>query len=60
MPRDQIVFLQDMMDAISKIESYSNGFSTESLNDAKTRDAILRNLEIVGEAAKSIDEDVRS
>ena len=26
MPRDEVVFLQDMLEAVAKIETYSEGF----------------------------------
>ena len=43
------------MDAIDRIVSYVEGMSYESfLADRKTQDAVIRNVEIIGEAASSL------
>ena len=61
MPRDYKVFLEDILEAIRKIRIYTDGLSLQAFTaDAKTFDAVIRNLEIIGEAAKQIPEDVRS
>ncbi|AGK60039.1 hypothetical protein Asulf_00003 [Archaeoglobus sulfaticallidus PM70-1] len=56
------LFVQDMLEAIEKIERYTS--SIEDLEDFMREDmvvdAVLRNLEIIGEAAKNIPEDLRS
>jgi uncharacterized protein with HEPN domain len=53
MPRDFEVYLEDMREAIRKIDSYTTGLSREQFaHDDKTVDAVIRNLEIVGEAAE--------
>ncbi|AGK61383.1 hypothetical protein Asulf_01392 [Archaeoglobus sulfaticallidus PM70-1] len=48
------LFVQDMLEAIEKIERYTS--SIEDLEDFMREDmvvdAVLRNLEIIGEAAK--------
>ena len=55
MPRDSNVYLDDILRAIAKIQSYSADMSSEALtNDEKTLDAVVRNLEIIGEAAKNV------
>ena len=58
--RDYILFLVDILNAIEKIERYTKGLTFEDLrkNDMAT-DAILRNFEIIGEAAKNVPERVR-
>ncbi len=61
MPRDFEVFLQDILEAIEKILSYTIGMSFESFaSDSKTFDAVVRNLEIIGEAAKMLPASLRS
>ncbi|HKI54486.1 MAG TPA: HepT-like ribonuclease domain-containing protein [Anaerolineales bacterium] len=45
------------MDAIEAIETYSVSSYDEFLEDAKTQDAILYNLIIIGEAANQISEE---
>ena len=46
--------MRDIVDAIEAIEAYSVSSYDEFLADAKTRDAILYNLIIIGEAANQI------
>lgn len=60
MSRDPALYLQDMRDGAGKIRRYTANMSfQEFLADEKTFDAVLRNLEIVGEAAKHVPEEVR-
>lgn len=61
MPRDYKLYLEDILSAIGRIRRYVSGSSRESLaGDEKTLDAVVRNLEIIGEAAKKVPEDIRS
>lgn len=58
--RGQLASINDIKEAISRVESYTAGFDYQQfLNDTKTQAAILRNLEIIGEAAKSISAELR-
>jgi len=51
--REPSVLLDDIRTSIEKIQRYTAGFDEGSfLVDEKTTDAVLRNLEIIGEAAK--------
>ena len=55
MKRDSRLYLDDIFDAIEKIEDYVEGLSFEEFSaDSKTVDAIVRNFEIIGEATKRI------
>ena len=56
MPRDPRVLLEDMLEALARIERYTDGFQAGSLEDGRTLDAVLRNLEVLGEAAKHMPE----
>ena len=50
----------DMVESIEKIENYVSNLSYEDfLLDWKTKDAVVRNLEIIGEAANRIPEEIR-
>ena len=61
MPRDHKLYLQDILDACGKIRAYTIGLDFESFNsDSKTLDAVLRNLEILSEAAKNLPQEVRN
>jgi uncharacterized protein with HEPN domain len=61
MPRDYNLHLEDILEAIGKIKTYMGGMSRQDfLKDEKTRDAVLRNLEVIGEAAKGVPEEIRA
>lgn len=61
MPRDAKVFLDDIVEACTKIRTYTATFSSQQFaSDPKTVDAVVRNLEVIGEAAKKLPEDVRA
>jgi len=60
MRRDSEVYLKDIVEAAEKIRRYLAGMSWDDLAaDSKTLDAVVRNLEVIGEAAKNVPEDVR-
>lgn len=60
MSREYRLFLEDMRAACEKTLRFSQGLTlAEFLADAKTHDAVMRNLEVIGEAAKHIPEEVR-
>ena len=53
-------FIRDILDSIEKIEKYCQSMTyNQFLGDDKTRDAVVRNLEIIGEAAKNIPDRVK-
>ncbi|MBI1741763.1 DUF86 domain-containing protein [Candidatus Acetothermia bacterium] len=54
-------FLSDIKEAIHRIEAYTGGMTYEAfLADIKTQDAVIRNLEIIGEATKNLSEELRA
>lgn len=60
MPRDFNLYLEDILECIDKISRYVAGLSFGSfLKDEKTIDAVNRNLEIIGEAARNIPEQIK-
>ena len=60
MRRDCRVYLDDILEAVGNAMTYTDGYSLDKLrNDQKTLDAVVRNLEIIGEAAKSIPPEFR-
>jgi hypothetical protein len=60
MKRDVILFVGDILEHIENIEDYTIGFSKgEFWDDKKTQDAVVRNIEIIGEAVKNIPEGFR-
>jgi uncharacterized protein with HEPN domain len=55
-----MLLLEDMVDSVEWIASYSAGMDREAfLTDRKTIDAIVRNLEIIGEAAARLTDESR-
>jgi len=59
--RDHRLFLADMLEAIEKIERYTHGLSREDLwQDDLVADAVVRNLEVIGEAARHVPETLRA
>jgi uncharacterized protein with HEPN domain len=61
MPRDSRVYLEDILEATRKITAYTGSLSkTAFLEDEKTIDAVVRNLEVIGEAVKKLPEDLRA
>ncbi len=60
MSRDQVMYLQDIAESCQKILRFTDGLTQSDLiQDEKTYDAVVRNLEIIGEAAKHISDELR-
>lgn len=58
--RDAKLFLTDIMQAIDAIEGFVQSLDRDQFEqDDKTVSAVIRKLEIVGEAAKVIPEEIR-
>lgn len=61
MPRDFRLYLDDILEAIGRIRLYVEGQDEAAFRaDNKTQDAVIRNLEIIGEAAGSLPEEIRA
>jgi hypothetical protein len=59
--KSPLPFIKDIMDSTEAIGEYCANMTYEKfLQDRKTRDAVVRNLEIIGEAAKNIPESTRA
>lgn len=55
------LLLDDMLEATERIERYVAGMDQPAfLADEKTSDAVVRNLEILGEAAAHVPDDFRA
>lgn len=57
--KDDRVYLAHVRDAIDRILDYTAVGKGEFLDDTKTQDAVVRNLEILGEAAKNVSAELR-
>ena len=54
-PRDWRLRIEDILESTSRIETYIAGFTFEQFEaDRKTIDAVVRNLEVIGEAARHL------
>jgi uncharacterized protein with HEPN domain len=60
MSKDPRVYLAHIMECIQKIERFTQGGKERFLEDELVQDAVLRNFEVIGEAAKRLDEVYRA
>lgn len=59
--RDEKLYIDDILEAIYKIENYIQDIDFEDFSsDQKSIDAVIRNLEIIGEATKNISIDFKN
>lgn len=55
MKRDYKLYLNDIKESIQQIEEYMKNMSQEEFDkDKKTQDAVIRRLEVIGEASRNI------
>lgn len=60
MKRQYNLFIKDMLECIERIEEFTGDMNfKEFLADDKTKSAVVRKLEIIGEAAKNIPKNIR-
>ncbi len=60
MNRDYKLFIEDIKESIKQIEEYTKNISEEQFKrDLKIQDAVIRRLEIIGEASKRIPRSVK-
>jgi len=58
--RDYRLYVEDILEAISRIEEYTGELSLEEFRaKGMVIDAVVRNLEIIGEASRAIPEEIR-
>ena len=59
--RDNTVYLKHILDAIARIEGYLSGVNQETFTKTPLlQDGVIRQTEIIGEAAKRISSDIRN
>jgi len=60
MKRNHRLFVKDILDSIEKIEEFIGNMDFKKfIEDDKTRSAVVRKLEIIGEATKNIPKMIR-
>ena len=57
--RDERLYLTEILGAIDRVLRYTGEGRQSFLADAKTQDAVVRNIEIIGEATKALSEATR-
>lgn len=61
MKKDPVIFLKHILESIEAIETYASNLKAEEfLKDIEKQDAIIRRLEIIGEAVKNIPEEYKN
>lgn len=61
MSREWRLYLDDIRSCCDRVLTYTSGLDFEGfVTRSMTYDAVIRNLEIIGEAAKNLPEDVRA
>ena len=59
MKKDPRVYLAQILECIERISKYTSGGKKVFLADRLIQDAVVRNFEIIGEAAKRVPEEYR-
>lgn len=60
MIKDPLVFIKHVRDSIADIEKFTKGITEEKFNrDSMRQSAVMRKIEIIGEAVKNLDPDFR-
>lgn len=60
MSRDVLLYFEDIVTSCKKIMRFTEGMNlTQFVHDERTYDAVIRNLEIIGEAGRNIPDDIK-
>jgi uncharacterized protein with HEPN domain len=60
MKKDPRIFIEHILESIESIEEYTKGIDKDGfLSSRMTQDAVIRRIEIIGEAVKSISDEVK-
>jgi uncharacterized protein with HEPN domain len=60
MKKDTSIFLKHILESIQRIEEFTKGISKKNFFDSvQLQDAVIRRLEIIGEATKNIPPEFR-
>jgi uncharacterized protein with HEPN domain len=58
--KEDCVYLAHIRDAIQRIDAFTSGGRDHFMTDAMVQDAVIRNLEVIGEAVKGLSEELRT
>jgi len=59
MKKDPRIFMAQILERIDRIILYTADGKTAFFDDSRTQDAVIRNFEVIGEAAKRVPETYR-
>jgi len=60
MKKDPKIFIEHILESIERIEEYIKGITKdEFLSSRKTQDAVIRRIEVIGEAVKNIPDEIK-
>jgi len=60
MNKNDLAYIDHIFDCIRKIQQFSKGFNQKKFSeDELVQDAIIRNIEVIGEASKKISADTK-
>jgi uncharacterized protein with HEPN domain len=59
MKKDSRVYLAQIIERIDRIREYTTDGKKAFFNDERTQDAVIRNFEVIGEAAKRVPDEYR-
>jgi len=60
MVKDDLTYIEHILDCIRKIKEFSEGFSFKEFSKNElVQDAIIRNIEVIGEVSKKISTDTK-
>lgn len=61
MKKEPLIFIEHILESIEIIESYKKNLTKEKLiKNIRIQDAIIRRIEVIGEAAKNLPSDFRN
>ena len=61
MSRDISLYIKDILQNMSDAEEFIQGFSyVQFQSDKKTLNAVMRSIEVIGEAAKKVPDEIRA
>ncbi|WP_340106583.1 HepT-like ribonuclease domain-containing protein [Rhodohalobacter sp. 8-1] len=59
--RSYIHYLEDMLESMRRIQNYTDGLTFEEFTSSTLKmDAVIRNLEIIGEASKNVPDNLKN
>ena len=60
MQKDDSIYLEHILQSIQKIEDYTNGIEyLDFIKNEEKQDAVIRKIEIIGEASKKISKELK-